>query len=149
MLHSFHRIAPKPPKLAEDFTFCLIAPCCWNMTVDQHESPAAKKVRLQAADLVKAGKTKSEILDYFVAQPQYGERILATPSQDTLLGKSAYWLTPIAFAFGAIIVFLSIRSLTKSRKAKGPPKTQPKASPAGPGSQLDERVEEELNRLDS
>ncbi len=140
----------KQLELQAELEHSLIAPCCWNMTVDQHESPAAKKVRLQIAELVKEGQDKEEILDYFVAQPQYGERILATPSQDTLLGKSAYWLTPIAMAFGGLIVVVAIRSLLKPRGQADAEtaKTSAGAATKDP-SDLHKRVEEELSRFDT
>jgi hypothetical protein len=31
--------------LQKDIEHSLVAPCCWNMTVDQHESPASHRVR--------------------------------------------------------------------------------------------------------
>ena len=123
----------------------LVAPCCWNMTVDQHDSPTSRKVRDEIANLVRAGKNKEEILRYFSSQPQYGERILATPSQDTLLGKSAYWLIPIAILFGGCVVVVAIRKMT-SRPAAEAKKTGRKPVEDSP---LSERIEAELKDLDS
>ncbi len=126
----------------------LVAPCCWNMTVDQHESPASKQVRKQVAEMILTGSSKDEILDFFSAPEQYGERILATPSQKTLLGKSAYWLIPVVFLFGAGIVVLAIRRMSRVKVAQqNQQKRAKKQASASPD--LSERVEEELKQLDA
>ncbi len=113
------------------------------MTVDQHESPASRKVRGKIAELLEQSKTKEEILIYFAAQPEYGERILAAPSQKTLLGKMAYWLIPIAFIFGGLIAVKTIRSLSKAKPAQHK-KTESQPS----GDKWEQKVEDELSDLD-
>lgn len=125
----------------------LVAPCCWNMTVDQHESGAAREVRQKVAELVLAGKSKDDILDYFSSPAQYGERILATPSQKTLLGKSAYWLIPIMLFFGAVVVFFTIRNLSSSKSSQPGQKTN--SAKTARDSGWSDKVEEELSTLDS
>ena len=131
--------------LQEEIEHSLISPCCWNMTVDQHDSPAAKKVRGEIAVLLKEGKTKGEILTYFTDQPQYGERILAAPSQKTLLGKLAYWLIPMAMVFGLFVVGMTIRRLVRRPGSK-----QLRAQEGQPvSSALDDRVESELKNFDA
>jgi len=125
----------------------LVAPCCWNMTVDQHESGAAREVRQKVAELVLAGKARDEILDYFSSPEQYGERILATPSQKTLLGKSAYWLIPIMLLFGAVVVFFTIRNLSRSTSNQTDKQSKQPKSASDTG--WSDKVEEELNTLDS
>ncbi len=138
----------KQQALQKDIEHSLIAPCCWNMTVDQHDSPAAGKVRAKIAEMLTDGKSKEEILAYFVAQPQYGERILATPSQKTLLGKLAYWLIPIALVFGVIVVGMVISRLSQSKTPRQttPAKTAEKDQSAP--SSWDEKVENELNNFE-
>ncbi len=129
--------------LQKEIEHSLVAPCCWNMTVDQHESPASHKVRDKIAELLEQSKTKEEILAYFTAQPQYGERILAAPSQKTFLGKMAYWLIPIAFIFGGLIAVKTIGSLAKAKPAKHK-KTENQPS----GDKWEQKVEDELSELD-
>jgi len=147
-------LTPEQKKLKADIEGSLIAPCCWNMTVDHHDSPKSTEVKQKVLALVKAGKTKDEILDYFVAQPQYGERILATPSQKNLLGKFAYWLIPIAIFFGIVAVVISLRHLTKSRPEAPVTKKTPQtkaaktSTPDAGASAWDARVEEELKAFD-
>ncbi len=132
--------------LQKDIEHSLVAPCCWNMTVDQHESPASHKVRDKIAELLEQSKTKEEILAYFTAQPQYGERILAAPSQKNFLGKMAYWLIPIAFIFGGLIAVKTIRSLSKAKPAK--PAQYKKVESQPGGDKWEQKVEDELSELD-
>lgn len=136
-----------PQSLQKEIEHSLVSPCCWNMTVDQHESPASHKVRDKIAELLEQGKTKEEILTYFAAPEQYGERILAAPSQKNLLGKMAYWLIPIAFIFGSFIAVKTIKSLLKSKSAKPVQhkKTESQQSSAGKWEKM---VEDELSELD-
>ncbi|MFQ6113676.1 MAG: cytochrome c-type biogenesis protein CcmH [bacterium] len=126
--------------LQAELEHSLVAPCCWNMTVDQHESAASHEVRKKIAAMIKQGKSKDEILNAFVKQ--YGERILASPSQKSVLGKLAFWLIPIALVIGMLIVGKTINRLTsipkKQDKRPGTPKQKE------PSSHWDKRVEEEL-----
>ena len=132
--------------LQKDIEHSLVAPCCWNMTVDQHESPASHKVRDKIAELLEQGKTKEEILTYFIAQPQYGERILAAPSQKNFLGKMAYWLIPIVFIFGGLIAVKTIKSLSKTKSKKPGPYKKAESQPGG--DKWEQKVEDELSELD-
>lgn len=133
--------------LQQELEHSLVAPCCWNMTVDQHESPAARQVRTKISELIEQGKTKEEILSYFVAQPQYGERILAAPSQKSFLGKMAYWLIPIALIFGAFIAVKTIKSLSKTTSSK-PAQHKKTSSQQKSQDKWNQMVEDELNKLD-
>ena len=131
--------------LQKEIEHSLVAPCCWNMTVDQHESSASHKVRDKIAELLEQGKTKEEIHTYFIAQPQYGERILAAPSQKTFLGKMAYWLIPIVFIFGGLIAGKTIRSLSKAKSAKSAQHKKTDSQPGG--DRWEQKVEDELSEL--
>jgi cytochrome c-type biogenesis protein CcmH len=55
----------------------LIAPCCWSQPVSEHYSEVADQIRQEVHAMVAEGKSRDEILDFYVAK--YGERILATP----------------------------------------------------------------------
>ncbi|NIR48160.1 hypothetical protein GWO43_06860 [candidate division KSB1 bacterium] len=136
----------KQKALQKEVEHSLVAPCCWNMTVDQHDSQASRAVRQQIEEFIKEGRTKEEMLEYF--SQQYGERILASPSQETLLGKSAYWLIPIAFAFGVLVVGIAIRRMAKTSTDKQPAQKpqEPQISKKDPD--LDKRVENELSQFD-
>lgn len=135
-------------ELQAELEHSLVAPCCWNMTVDQHESPASREVRQKIAEMIRDGKTKDEIINYFVSQPQYGERILASPSQDTLLGKAAYWLIPLALIFGIFVVTKTIRSLTTKSTTEKSASQTPQSHDTEPADSWDQRVENELKQYD-
>jgi len=143
-------LTPEQKKLKADLEGSLIAPCCWSQTVDKHDSQAAEDVREQITELILKGENKQEILDYFVAQPQYGERILATPSQKTLLGKLAYWLIPVYIVFGLAIVVVSLKHLTGKKRALPEQKAEKpvEVGKEAPVSDLDDLVERELKELD-
>lgn len=126
----------------------LVAPCCWNMTVDQHDSQASRQVRAKITELIKEGKGKEEILAYFSSQPQYGERILAKPSQESLLGKFAYWMIPIAFMFGIVIVAVVIKHLSRTEAKKARTQGQSASQPNNEITDLEKQVEEELKQFD-
>ncbi len=127
----------------------LVAPCCWNMTVDQHDSPASRQVRQKISELIDQGKNKAEILAYFTSQPQYGERILASPSQNTLLGKVAYWFAAAALILGAGIVVLVLRRIVRpsASKAKLEASTATAVKKDEPSS-WEKRVEDELAKFE-
>lgn len=136
--------------LQADIEHSMVAPCCWNMTLDQHDSGVARKVRQEIAEMVKAGKSKEEILASFVAQPQYGERILATPSQKTWLGKAAYWLIPVAIMFGAVVVTVTIKSLSKADPEKTISKRKVKsAKKSDSDDEYESRVEQDLKDFEA
>ena len=136
----------KLQSLQKEIEHSLVAPCFWNMTVDQHESPASHKVRDKIAELLEQSKTKEEILAYFTAQPQYGERILAAPSQKNFLGKMAYWLIPIVFIFGGLIAVKTIKSLSKAKSEK--PTQYKKVESQLAGDRWEQKVEDDLSELD-
>ena len=55
----------------------LIAPCCWTQPISEHPSEVSDLMRSEIRTMVAEGKSRDEILDYYVAK--YGERILAAP----------------------------------------------------------------------
>ena len=62
---------------AHELERLLIAPCCWRQPVADHLSAEADQMRAGIRALLQEGKTKDEILDFYVAQ--YGQAILAKP----------------------------------------------------------------------
>jgi len=95
----------------------LIAPCCWSQPVSQHYSEASEKIRKEVREMVAAGKSRDEILDYFVAQ--YGERILAAPRARGF-NALAYVLPWAALIVGAWLLIVILRKL-RSPVAVPPP----------------------------
>jgi cytochrome c-type biogenesis protein CcmH len=86
----------------------LIAPCCWSQPVSQHDSEVAQQIRDEVKTMVAAGKSRDEILDFFIAR--YGERILVTPRAQGF-NRLAYILPWAALPIGAWALILLLRKL--------------------------------------
>lgn len=117
----------------------LLAPCCWNQTLDIHESDLATSLRTEIRQRVAQGEAAEHIEQDMVAR--YGERVRATPSQrDPLLA--------IALAVSALFALIALWLLTRAKRS-----TEQRAQdPAIPTSERDaaynERIERELRELD-
>ena len=70
-------LSPAEAALARSIENNLIAPCCWVQPVSEHPSEVSDVIRAEVRRMVAEGKSRNEILDYYVAK--YGERILAAP----------------------------------------------------------------------
>ncbi|NOZ75723.1 MAG: hypothetical protein GXO90_10210 [FCB group bacterium] len=126
-------LASDPEELVIDLEKSLMAPCCWSGTVYDHgHSEMENKIR----QFVNEGRSKDEIIDYFVGV--YGERILAVPvaSGFNLLA----WITPLVIGIiGLGIIFVFIRT----------PKDTPKEVPEeGKPTPFDNEIEKELKEFD-
>jgi cytochrome c-type biogenesis protein CcmH len=95
----------------------LIAPCCWSQPVSQHYSEAADQIRKEVHAMVAAGKSRDEIVDYYVAK--YGERILAAPRVKGF-NVLAYVLPWTALILGAWLLIALLRKLRKPAPAPSP-----------------------------
>jgi len=120
----------------------LIAPCCWSQPVSQHYSEAADKIRVEIRELLAAGKTEQEILDYYAST--YGERILASP-QARGFNLLVYILPWVALLAGAAIVIAFLRR----QRSPTPPVRQETEVPSPAIDQTyTTRLEQELRDLD-
>jgi cytochrome c-type biogenesis protein CcmH len=115
----------------------LIAPCCWTQPVSQHYSEVAEKIRNEVHEMVAAGKSRDEILDYFVAQ--YGERILAAPRAKGFNGL-VYILPWLALVLGAWLLIILLKKLRAPVPASTP-------APL-PDSRYTSAVEKEMKDLE-
>jgi cytochrome c-type biogenesis protein CcmH len=97
----------------------LIAPCCWSQPVSQHYSEAADQIRKEVRTMVAEGKSRDEILDYYVAK--YGERILAAPRPKGF-NSLAYILPWTALILGACLLIPLIKKLRTQAPAPSPDK---------------------------
>jgi len=105
-------------KKAREIENNLIAPCCWTQPVSEHYSEVAEKIRTEVRQMVAAGKSRDEILDYFVAQ--YGERILAAPRAKGF-NSLVYILPWLALALGGWLLLLLIKKMRSPVPATVPP----------------------------
>jgi cytochrome c-type biogenesis protein CcmH len=115
----------------------LIAPCCWQQPVSEHQSQASEDVKREIRVLLSAGKTKQQVLDAFVQQ--YGKRILAQPRAEGF-GLLLYVGPVIAFGVGSAGLIVLVRRLSRKGADQAPP-------PPPVDQKYADRLEEELNDL--
>lgn len=84
----------------------LIAPCCWTSTIDVHPSDVSDQMKQEIAQFLKQGKTKDEILRYYVNK--YGERILAIP-QSPFQKYSVYLIPAASLVLGIIFIMIFLK----------------------------------------
>jgi len=120
--------------LAQDIKQSLVSPCCWAGTVyDLDHNPDMEE---QIEKFVAQGKTKQDILDYYVGL--YGERILAIPKAEGF--NMMAWGAPIlASLFGILFLFLYLRT---------PKETTTEVISAPSEVQFDDEIEAELREMD-
>lgn len=77
-------------------------PKCQNQSLADSESGIAADLRSKVYDMIEAGETNQDIIDYMVAR--YGEYILYRPvfSRSTMI----LWLTPVLFLIVGFFVFV-------------------------------------------
>lgn len=91
----------------------LMAPCCYTQTISEHMSREAEQMREEVTQMVLAGKSEQEIIDYYKAK--YGDIILVVPD-----GNSGIVLFTAPYLFlilGAIALVLLLRLAIRRRKA--------------------------------
>jgi cytochrome c-type biogenesis protein CcmH len=136
-LMSFGAGNNKADDLAREIEDNLIAPCCWSQPVSQHDSQIAEQIRNEVSSMVAAGKSRDEILDYYVAR--YGERILVTPRAKGF-NALVYILPWAALPLGAWALILLLKKLRSPSPAPAP-------APL-PDSHYTSVIEREMKELD-
>lgn len=117
----------------------LLAPCCWNQTLDIHESEVASQLKREIRERLQAGERAEAIEASIVAR--YGERIRAVPEGKSLTSMGV-WLS-VVFAFAGLgAVALVVRWVRKGRGTVSKPE-QPSESEA-PRDQWDDKLDREL-----
>jgi cytochrome c-type biogenesis protein CcmH len=124
-------------KTAREIEDNLIAPCCWTQPVSQHPSEVSEKIRKEVHEMVAAGKSRDEILDFYVAE--YGERILATPRAKGF-NRLVYILPWLALILGAWLLVILLKKLRAPVPASDP-------APL-PDSRYASAVEKEIKELE-
>ena len=125
---------------ARELEHLLIAPCCWRQPVADHLSAEADELRRGIHALLEAGKTRQEILDFYVAQ--YGPAILAKPPYRGF-GLLGYVLPGV---FVLLLGGLLWRFLARSRHAA---LVEPEPRPAPAKDQrYAAQLDQELRELD-
>jgi cytochrome c-type biogenesis protein CcmH/NrfF len=121
------------------------APCCWNttgQTLDIHGSPSALALRREIRQRLRAGESPETIEASIV--DRYGEHILAVPNQSPLK-KFAVGLSVVVGAAGVGAIVMLGRWRRRTQQSK---RTKKRGSESAGRDELDDRVDEELERLD-
>jgi cytochrome c-type biogenesis protein CcmH len=115
----------------------LLAPCCYQQTLDVHESPLASDLRAEVSRRVAAGEPASAIEDDFAVR--YGERVRAIPK-----GKDT---RAIGYASGAVVATAALAlAVVVSRWRRGARVRRPTLG--NERDELDARIDDELRALD-
>lgn len=126
----------------------LLAPCCWNQTLDIHGSELSSGLRREIRSRLKAGERPEDVEKSLVAR--YSARILAVPDSVPLDDFAfALWLL-----LGIAAAFIATRVLHWRRRRTPAPLAAEALPPTGvlppeaAPDPLDERLDAELRRLD-
>ncbi|APR80790.1 Hypothetical protein A7982_06137 [Minicystis rosea] len=117
----------------------LLAPCCWQGTLDAHESEPAAALRMEIRGRLYAGETVEAVEASLVRE--YGERIRATPAHD-----------PLPFVVMGLVVVSAIGAFGVLRmlrrwRAAAPVMEASAVAPAAPDA-YDARLDDELAELE-
>lgn len=92
----------------------LMCPVCPAETIDQAQVEISFQMRAVVRELLAEGRTRQEVLDYFV--DRYGADILAAPPKSGT--NLVAWILPIVgVAAGLVGVFLVIRAMTRAQRS--------------------------------
>jgi cytochrome c-type biogenesis protein CcmH len=98
----------------------LRCPVCQGLSVGDSPSELAHEMRDVVREQLRQGKTRAEVLDYFVQR--YGEWILLAPPKRGF--NLVVWVLPfILLPVGAVTVYIGARRWVRNRQAAGSPST--------------------------
>src|SRR5512132_3056712 len=125
----------------------LLAPCCWNQTLDMHESDLASSLRREVRARLHAGEPASTIEGDMIAR--YGERIRAVDEGHDPGGAMPFLVGLAALSIGALLVVMVQRwrrspASARSRGGEGRAASKGAQSPDDP---YDTRLDDELRAL--
>jgi cytochrome c-type biogenesis protein CcmH len=122
----------------------LLAPCCWNQTLDMHGSEVASDLRREIRRRLAAGESSAAIEADIVER--YGEKIRAVPPGSPL-GKTASILAIAMGAAGVSAIFLLLRWRRRSAAAVAQEKSEHRKAGADKRDRLDDQIDAELERM--
>jgi len=118
----------------------ILAPCCWNQTLDIHGSEVSNGLKREIRRRLVAGEGTDVIEADLVKR--YGAKILAVPPTSPLKSL-AVGLSIAMLVAGGFAGTLLVRWRRRSRASEPSPKTETKAR-----DEWDERLDRELDDLD-
>lgn len=120
----------------------ILAPCCWNQTIDIHGSEPSMALRREIRRRLRAGESEDAIIASLVER--YGQKILAVPPGSPL--KSVAAVMALGMGGAGILAFGMLKRWRARSKPAGDPKKPKADEPADP--KLDARLDAELRALD-
>ena len=141
------RASPDQPPATGEVTLerRLFAPCCWNQTLDVHESDLATSLRREIRARLHAGEHQSAIEDDLAAR--YGERIRAVER-----GRDPGGPMPFVVAFVAMFAATGLVALLRRWRRVGNAARSNEGTKASEtdvvGGAEDIRLDAELSALD-
>lgn len=115
----------------------LLAPCCWNQTLEVHDSEIARQLRAELRVRLMAGEAPQAIERDLVLR--YGERILAVPGRDSR--QDIVWLVLVAM----IAALLGLVAAGRRWRARSSPERDELAAQSiAADPRLDALIEAEL-----
>lgn len=138
---------PALEREARDIETLLIAPCCWNQTVAEHQSGVVEEVKKEIREQLAAGMSRQQVLDAFVSR--YGKKILAEPPAQGF-GLLVYVVPLVVFAVSGIGLTVIIKRMSGRAPA------EPAVAAAGAGAappragerDYAQRLDDELRDMD-
>jgi cytochrome c-type biogenesis protein CcmH len=137
---------PALEREAREIETLLIAPCCWNQQVSEHQSAVVEEVKKDIREQLAAGRSRQEILDAFVAR--YGKKILAEPPAQGF-GLLVYVVPLVVFAVSGIGLTAFIKRMSGRPAAE--PATAASAGAGAPAAREAEyarQLDDELRDMD-
>lgn len=130
------------PADVEDEVLC---PTC-ETTLDQSDSPIARRMKAVIRERIAAGDSKSEIKGRLV--DEFGERVLASPPREGF-NLLAWWLPVAGLLAGGVAVGLVAWRWSRARSPAEAEATRTPAEDAELEPELARRVDEELARFEA
>ncbi|MFQ5914284.1 MAG: cytochrome c-type biogenesis protein CcmH [Nitrospinota bacterium] len=134
--------APDPLDIAKS----IMSPVCPGRLIADCPSPEAEQLREVIRRQVAQGKSKQEIVDYFVEV--YGQSVLPAPPQRGFFLTA--WYLPLALMLsGGGIIFVLVRIWARGEKGEETPPERKRAASDDPAIQRYARIlDEELKQFD-
>ncbi len=129
------QVAVAAPPSARALETTLLAPCCYGGTLDVHDSPIARELRLEIEDRVHRGESTASIEADLVSR--YGPQIRAMPHP--ALFSAAIGVTMTLIVAGAVLVVV----LFGRWGPRGPLEVT-----VMPPDEYDDRVDAELDTME-
>lgn len=126
-----------PDDRARSVSSRLLAPCCYQQTLDAHESDLATTLRAEIGTRLRSGESPAQIEGSLVAR--YGERVRAVP-RDHDARDHVLVLVALAMVVAAWLLLRATRRWSRRQQ------TAP--APARERDAWDARLDDELRALD-